>query len=74
MGTYMFTFEFAGKGLRSRHNALDTLSNARPERQVKRPGFSSTVEPGHNFIPTEQAKLLFEVELERQKLASVGYR
>ena len=66
---YLFTFEFTGKRLCSRHNALDTLSNIRPKRQVERPGFSPGVEPSHNFISTEQTKLLFELELKRKKLA-----
>lgn len=63
---YLFTFEFTSKGFRSRHNPLYALSNARPKRQVECPGFSSAVEPGHNFIPTEQAKLLLELKLKRQ--------
>lgn len=72
--TCLFTFEFTGEGLRSCYDALGALSNARPKRQVERPGFSSTVEPCHDFIPAEQAKLLLELELKRQKSAIVRRR
>lgn len=63
MDAYLFTFKLAGKGLCSRHDTLDVISDARPERQVKCPGLSSTVKPSHDLIPTEQAKLLLELEL-----------
>jgi hypothetical protein len=66
--THLFTFEFTSEGLRSRYNTLDALGNTRPKRQVEGPGLSSTMEPGHDFIPAEQAKLLFEVELDTKNI------
>lgn len=74
-GTCLFTFKFASKGLCSRHNALDALCNARPKRQVEGPGLSSTMEPGHDFVPAEQAKLLLEFKLGTKKINNrVGSR
>jgi len=65
---HLFALKFTSEGLRSRHDALDALGDTRPKRQVERPGFSSTVKPGHNFIPAEQAKLLLKLKLKTERI------
>jgi len=52
--THLFALTFTSEGLRSCRDAFDALRNTRPKRQVERPGLSSTVKPGHDFIPAEQ--------------------
>jgi hypothetical protein len=69
---YLLAFEFTCKGLRSRHNALDAISNIRPKGQVECPWFSSTVKPGHDLVSAEQAQLLLELELEPRKSVVVN--
>lgn len=61
--SYLITFEFACHYFSTLDDTVDVGRTIRAEGDVKRPWLTSTMQPSHDFIAGEQAKLLLQAKL-----------
>ena len=61
--THLIALELACHDFSTLDNVVDVGRAVRAEGEVKRPWLTSTVQPSHNFVASEQAKLLFQTKL-----------
>lgn len=61
--TYLITLEFACHHFSTFDDAVNVGRTVRPEGDVKRPWLTSAMQPSHDFVACEQAKLLLQAKL-----------
>jgi len=68
--TNLIALELACHYFSALDNVVDVGRTVRAEGEVKRPWLTSTVQPSHNFVASEQAKLLLQTKIGFREAAS----